>query len=69
MTIKPREQIGSDDDPVEGMLKKTGCLELHYKVQECIAETKDWRKCQTAVNNFRDCINKHKQEEINKNKH
>lgn len=21
------------DDPVEQMLKKTGCIELHYKVQ------------------------------------
>ncbi|XP_075989363.1 uncharacterized protein LOC142985213 [Anticarsia gemmatalis] len=64
MTIKPREKlVDSDEDPVENMLKKTGCLELHYKVQECIAETKDWRKCQDAVNNFRDCINKHKQKE------
>lgn len=23
----------SDEDPVEQMLKKTGCIELHYKVQ------------------------------------
>lgn len=22
-------------DPVEQMLKKTGCIELHYKVQVC----------------------------------
>lgn len=22
-------------DPVEEMLKKTGCIELHYKVQVC----------------------------------
>lgn len=34
MTVKPREKpVDSDDDPVESMLKKTGCLELHYKVQ------------------------------------
>lgn len=43
-------------DPVEEMLKKTGCIELHYKVQECIAETNDWRKCQMPVNNFRKCM-------------
>ncbi|XP_035454449.2 cytochrome c oxidase assembly factor 4 homolog, mitochondrial [Spodoptera frugiperda] len=65
MTVKPRERPADpDDDPVESMLKKTGCLELHYKVQECIATTKDWRKCQTEVNEFRDCINKHKKPEI-----
>lgn len=34
MTIKPREKpVDGDEDPVEIMLKKTGCLELHYKVQ------------------------------------
>ncbi|KAG6465750.1 cytochrome c oxidase assembly factor 4 homolog, mitochondrial [Manduca sexta] len=67
MTIKPREKVADgDDDPVESMLKKTGCLELHYKVQECIAETKDWRKCQDVVNSFKDCIEKHKQEEMSR---
>ncbi|CAG4959149.1 cytochrome c oxidase assembly factor 4 homolog, mitochondrial [Colias croceus] len=64
MTIKPREKIDNEDDPVETMLKKAGCLDLHYKVQECIATTKDWRQCQTEVNDFRDCITKHKQEEM-----
>ncbi|XP_063836861.1 cytochrome c oxidase assembly factor 4 homolog, mitochondrial [Ostrinia nubilalis] len=69
MTVKPRERPAADnDDPVENMLKKTGCIELHYKVQECIATTKDWRKCQTEVNEFRNCISKHKQEEMAKAK-
>ncbi|KAJ0169802.1 hypothetical protein K1T71_014408 [Dendrolimus kikuchii] len=69
MTVKPREKpVEGDDDPVEMMLKRTGCIDLHYKVQECIATTKDWRKCQTEVNNFRDCISKHKQEELTKEK-
>lgn len=93
MTVKPRERPAeTEEDPVENMLKKTGCIELHYKVQvplfnfknrydeiifqssetncllllyfqECIATTRDWRKCQTEVNEFKDCINKHKQEE------
>ncbi|XP_044761888.1 cytochrome c oxidase assembly factor 4 homolog, mitochondrial [Coccinella septempunctata] len=43
-------------DPVEEMLKRTGCIELHYKVQECIAETQDWRKCQLVVSEFRKCM-------------
>ncbi|CAG5036799.1 unnamed protein product [Parnassius apollo] len=61
MTIRPREKLAeSDEDPVESMLKKSGCLELHYKVQECIITTKDWRRCQNEVNDFRNCIEKHK---------
>ncbi|XP_065367924.1 cytochrome c oxidase assembly factor 4 homolog, mitochondrial [Calliphora vicina] len=49
----------SDQDPVEVMLKKTGCIELHYKVQECIAETGDWRSCQDKVKEFKDCMQKY----------
>ncbi|XP_015599540.1 cytochrome c oxidase assembly factor 4 homolog, mitochondrial isoform X2 [Cephus cinctus] len=44
------------EDPVELMLKRTGCIELHYLVQECIAETQDWRKCQEQVQSFRTCM-------------
>ncbi|XP_026461804.1 cytochrome c oxidase assembly factor 4 homolog, mitochondrial [Ctenocephalides felis] len=44
------------EDPVETMLKKTGCIDLHYKVQECIAEKQDWRKCQDVVQNFKACM-------------
>lgn len=35
MTIPPQKTVGTDDieDPVERMLKKTGCMELHYEVQ------------------------------------
>ncbi|XP_062715434.1 cytochrome c oxidase assembly factor 4 homolog, mitochondrial [Aedes albopictus] len=43
-------------DPVEQMLLKTGCINLHYKVQECIAETGDWRKCQDVVKEFKSCM-------------
>ncbi|XP_023024158.1 uncharacterized protein [Leptinotarsa decemlineata] len=47
-------------DPVEEMLKKTGCIKLHYKVQECIADTKDWRKCQDQVSQFKKCMARYK---------
>ncbi|KAJ8936141.1 hypothetical protein NQ318_022223 [Aromia moschata] len=43
-------------DPVEEMLKRTGCINLHYKVQECIAETQDWRRCQSQVAEFKKCM-------------
>lgn len=51
-------------DPVEEMLKKTGCMELHYKVQECIAETQDWRKCQDQVRNFKLCMAEHQAKKL-----
>ncbi|KAG5306150.1 COA4 factor, partial [Acromyrmex insinuator] len=52
------------EDPVERMLKTTGCIELHYQVQECIAEHQDWRKCQNEVKKFKECMDKHtKQQE------
>ncbi|XP_018904246.1 uncharacterized protein [Bemisia tabaci] len=48
-----------DSDPVEKMLKQAGCLELHYKIQMCIADTKDWRKCQNEVKDFKECMEKY----------
>lgn len=58
--------VASDDaeDHVEKMLKKTGCLSLHYKVQECIAETQDWRKCQDVVKEFRNCMEEYRKKQI-----
>lgn len=52
--VRPADD--DEDDPVEKMLKKSGCLELHYAVQECINETHDWRKCQNHVAEFKKCI-------------
>ncbi|XP_076177420.1 uncharacterized protein LOC143151849 [Ptiloglossa arizonensis] len=50
-------------DPLEEMLKKTGCMEMHYQVQECIAETQDWRKCQEQVQNFKLCMEKYQKKQ------
>lgn len=36
MTLPGGEKVEADDtteDPLDRMLKKTGCIELHYKVQ------------------------------------
>jgi len=57
---KTKVNEDDDDDPVEKMLKAAGCLEKHYAVQECIAETHDWRRCQQPVQDFRKCIEDHK---------
>ncbi|KAI1295330.1 Cytochrome c oxidase assembly factor 4 -like protein, mitochondrial [Halotydeus destructor] len=51
---------GDDDeeDPVERMLKQTGCYDQHYAVQECMFENRDWRKCQDHVKTFKECMAK-----------
>lgn len=50
-----------EEDPVIKMLEKAGCAQAHYAVQECMAETRDWRKCQDQVKTFKDCIAKNQQ--------
>lgn len=51
-----------DMDPVEKHLSKVGCLNLHYAVQECMFDNKDWRKCQEQVHEFRKCIENSKKQ-------
>lgn len=59
----PRDDDDDEEDPVEAMIAKTGCLEKHYAVQFCMADNKDWRKCQAEVKDFQLCIS-----DYNKNK-
>jgi hypothetical protein len=33
MSVHANVHVNEDVDPVENMLKETGCIELHYKVQ------------------------------------
>ncbi|GFN98919.1 coiled-coil-helix-coiled-coil-helix domain-containing protein 8 [Plakobranchus ocellatus] len=54
-TVKPKED-DDVEDPVETMINKTGCLQLHYAVQECMGEKQDWRLCQKEVTEFRKCM-------------
>ncbi|XP_029375051.1 cytochrome c oxidase assembly factor 4 homolog, mitochondrial [Echeneis naucrates] len=51
-----RRRTDDEDDPVEQMISRTGCTELHYAVQECMAEHQDWRACQKQVQAFKDCM-------------
>ncbi|KAM4619960.1 cytochrome c oxidase assembly factor 4 homolog, mitochondrial [Polymixia lowei] len=51
-----RSRSEDEDDPVERMISRTGCADLHYAVQECMAEHQDWRKCQSHVQTFKDCM-------------
>ena len=42
---------------MDKLLKKSGCGEAHYLVQECMVEHQDWRKCQEVLKNFQACLN------------
>lgn len=57
------EENEDDDevDPVDEMIKKTGCTEQHNAVQDCIFDHKDWRKCQSEVKDFKKCMDKYNQ--------
>jgi cytochrome c oxidase assembly factor 4 len=44
------------EDPFNVALRKTGCEALHYKLQDCFLEHRDWRKCQEEVKEFRQCV-------------
>ena len=56
---KLREQkLEEEEDLVDKLLKKSGCTEEHYLVQECMVEHQDWRKCQKVLKNFQACISK-----------
>ncbi|XP_011299880.1 cytochrome c oxidase assembly factor 4 homolog, mitochondrial [Fopius arisanus] len=63
MTNSKDVEAEEDIDPVERMLKKTGCIELHYEVQDCIAETQDWRKCQDQVQKFKVCMGEYQKKQ------
>lgn len=57
---------GDEEDPVIAKLTKIGCLEAHYKVQDCYFEAKDWRKCVTEVKEFQECMNRAKKQDSSK---
>lgn len=50
--------------PVEydAMLDQTGCRDLNDAVLECIADTRDWRQCQTQVQAFRECFEQYQRQ-------
>jgi len=55
IVVEEEEEDDDEVDPVDEMIKRTGCTEQHNAVQDCIFDHKDWRKCQAEVKNFKDC--------------
>ena len=50
------EKLEEEEDLVDKLVRKTGCEDEHYLVQECMVEHQDWRKCQDALKSFQSCM-------------
>ncbi|XP_077448706.1 cytochrome c oxidase assembly factor 4 homolog, mitochondrial [Stigmatopora argus] len=64
-----RLDIKDDEDPVEQMISRTGCADLHEELQNCMAQHQDWRACQNHVDAFKKCMSNHhkaRQEHLSK---
>lgn len=58
-TRKPK--VGDEEeDPFDARIRRSGCADFHYKLQECMDSKKDWRACQVDVAAFKECIKVHK---------
>ncbi|NWR60802.1 COA4 factor, partial [Bucorvus abyssinicus] len=56
---RPSLEEGEDEeaeDPLDAMIRRTGCLGPHRELQECMAERQDWRHCQPQVRAFGECM-------------
>ncbi|NWV00826.1 COA4 factor, partial [Upupa epops] len=49
-----------DEDPVDAMIARTGCLVQHRQLQDCMAEWQDWRHCQAQLRAFGQCMARRK---------
>lgn len=51
------------EDPLDARIARTGCLEQHRQLQECMAERQDWRYCQEELRAFGACMARRQQRE------
>ncbi|NXF24930.1 COA4 factor, partial [Rhodinocichla rosea] len=50
------------EDPLDARIARSGCLEQHRQLQECMAERRDWRRCQEQVRAFGACMARQQQQ-------
>ncbi|XP_054067718.1 cytochrome c oxidase assembly factor 4 homolog, mitochondrial [Rissa tridactyla] len=50
------EEDEDEEDPVDAMISRTGCMAQHRELQECMAARQDWRHCQPQVRAFGECM-------------
>uniref|UniRef100_A0A8C9NJH9 COA4 factor n=1 Tax=Serinus canaria TaxID=9135 RepID=A0A8C9NJH9_SERCA len=61
---KPQDQSSisiEGEDPLDARIARSGCLEQHRQLQECMAERRDWRHCQEQVRAFGACMARRQQ--------
>jgi len=63
------EKLEEEEDLVDKLLQKSGCEEKHYKVQECMVEFQDWRKCQAVLKDFQLCMSKNQRKPTKPSEH
>ncbi|XP_064267234.1 cytochrome c oxidase assembly factor 4 homolog, mitochondrial [Passer domesticus] len=44
------------EDPLDARIARSGCLQQHRELQECMAERRDWRRCQEPLRAFGACM-------------
>ena len=49
------EEEEEEEDPFYTIIEKSGCSKYHYALQDCYAETRDWRKCKKEMKDFQAC--------------
>ncbi|NXO39649.1 COA4 factor, partial [Locustella ochotensis] len=55
------EEEEEGEDPLDARIARSGCLEQHRQLQECMAERRDWRRCQEEVRAFGACMARRQQ--------
>ena len=57
---KEEEEEEEEEDFFNVAIQRSGCSEEHYALQDCFADTGDWRKCHREMAQFKMCMDKHK---------
>ena len=61
MSTTDSSQLNSEEeDPFYSIIKRTGCDQFHYKLQDCYDTNRDWKKCTLEMKEFKQCMDKNK---------
>lgn len=58
--LREMDNDNDAEDPYEARIRRSGCADHNYALQECYMDTKDWRKCREKMEAFRACMAKRK---------
>ncbi|CAI5448801.1 unnamed protein product [Caenorhabditis angaria] len=51
-------KTADEEDRVEKLIRSSGCWDNHISVVDCMGDNGDWRKCQTELQSFKECMQK-----------